>query len=75
MLRQDVVQAVAEGKFHIYPIKSVDEGIDILTGIEAGAPGKEGAFEEGTVNVLVDQELDRLAASWKGFAGPADKET
>jgi len=75
MLRQDVVQAVAEGKFHIYPIKTVDEGMEILTGIEAGAPREDGTFEEGTLNFLVDGELQRLASSWKGFTGPADKES
>ena len=75
MLRQDVVQAVAEGKFHVYPIGSVDEGMTILTGIEAGAPREDGTFEEGTVNFLVDQELQRLAASWKSFAETSEKET
>jgi len=75
MLRQDVVQAVAEGKFHIYPIRHVDEGMEILTGFEAGAPREDGTFEEGTVNFRVDQELQRLAESWKGFSGPTEKET
>ena len=75
MLRQDVVQAVAEGKFHVYPIGSVDEGMTLLTGIEAGAPREDGTFEEGTVNFLVDQELQRLAASWKSFAETSEKET
>jgi ATP-dependent Lon protease len=75
MLRQDVVQAVAEGKFHIYPIKSVDEGMAILTGIAPGALRDDGTFEEGTLNFLVDEELQRLAASWKSFAGPSEKES
>ncbi|OGD21864.1 MAG: ATP-dependent protease [Candidatus Aminicenantes bacterium RBG_16_63_16] len=67
MLRPDVVAAVARGQFHIYPVKSVDKGIEILTGFEAGAAGEDGTFEEGTVHALVDQELQRLATSWKGF--------
>jgi ATP-dependent Lon protease len=74
MLRQDVVQAVAGGKFHIYPIKNVDEGMEILTGVKAGALQEDGTFEEDTINFLVDEELQRLATSWKGFAGPADKD-
>jgi len=74
MLRQDVVQAVAEGKFHIYPIRSVDEGMEILTGIEAGKARQDGTFEEDTMNFLVDKELERLATSWKGFSGPPEKE-
>jgi ATP-dependent Lon protease len=75
MLRQDVVQAVAAGKFHIYPIKNVDKGMEILTGIEAGEAREDGTFEENTVNSLVDKELERLAASWKDFPGPTEKET
>lgn len=74
MLRADVVDAVAQGKFHIYPIKTIDEGIEILTGVEAGKPKEDGAFEEGTVNYLVDQELQRLAASWKRYAAGPEKE-
>jgi lon-related putative ATP-dependent protease len=74
MLRQDVIEAVSAGRFHIYPIKSVDEGMEILSGVEAGIIKEEGTFDEGTVNFLVAQELGRLAASWKTFAGPADSE-
>jgi lon-related putative ATP-dependent protease len=73
MLRSDVVEAVKQGKFHIYPVKSIDEGIEILTGITAGEIKKDGTFEEGTVNYLVDQELQRLAQSWKTYAAPAEK--
>ncbi len=73
MLRQDVIDAVAQGKFHIYPVQSIDEGIAILTGIEAGKIQKDGTFPEGTVNRLVDSELQRLAKSWKTFAGTGDK--
>jgi lon-related putative ATP-dependent protease len=74
MLRQDVVDAVAQGKFHIYSIKSVDEGMEILTGVEAGQPKEDGTFDEETINGLVDRELKRLAASWKEFASPPEKE-
>ncbi len=74
MLRQDVIEAVKEGKFNIYPVKTIDEGIEILTGVKAGERREEGNFEEGTANYLVDQELQRLAKSWKTFADPAEKE-
>jgi ATP-dependent Lon protease len=73
MLNKDVVEAVASGKFHLYPVKTIDEGISLLTGVEAGARNKDGTFEEGTVNCLVDQELQRLARSWKTFAASDDK--
>lgn len=67
MLRRDVVEAVEKGLFHIYAIKTIDEGIEILTGVEAGQMKEDGTFEEGTVNYLVDQELRRLAESWRAF--------
>ncbi len=68
MLRPDVVEAVSKGQFHVYPVTSVDEGIEILTGVEAGAAREDGTFEEGTVHDLVDKELQRLAASGKAYA-------
>jgi lon-related putative ATP-dependent protease len=61
MLREDVVQAVAEGKFHIYPVRTADEGIEILTGVPAGERGADGKFPEGTVNARVDARLEELA--------------
>ncbi len=74
MLRKEVVDSVSEGKFHIYPIKSIDEGIEILTGTKAGKRQKNGTFPEETVNYLVDQELQRLAKSWKTFSAPSNKD-
>jgi lon-related putative ATP-dependent protease len=59
MLRRDVVEAVAAGRFAIYPITTIDEGIEVLTGLPAGQPGADGRYPEGTLNRLV---ADRLAA-------------
>jgi lon-related putative ATP-dependent protease len=59
MLRQDVVEAVAGGTFHIYPVETIDQGIELLTGRPAGARTAEGHFPEGSINRLVE---DRLAA-------------
>ncbi len=73
MLRKDVIEAVEKGQFHIYPVKNIDQGIEILTGIKAGKIRKDGSFEEGTVNFLVDEELQRLAQSWKTFAASPEK--
>jgi len=75
MLRQDVVEAVAQVEFHIYPISSVDQGIAILTGVEAGERTEAGDFDTGTVNDLVDKELQRLGRSWKEFASSQEKES
>jgi lon-related putative ATP-dependent protease len=69
MLREDVVAAVTEGKFHIYAVKTIDEGIELLTGVPAGERRDDGTFEAGTVHNLVDAELKRLAHDWKAFAG------
>ncbi|MEN3184732.1 MAG: ATP-binding protein, partial [Atribacterota bacterium] len=57
MLDEEVVQAVQEGKFHIYAVSSVDEAMEILTGIPAGKRKEDGTFEEGTINDLVDRKL------------------
>jgi len=67
MLREDIVQAVAQNQFHIYPITTVDQGIEILTGFRAGTPGENGKFEEDTVNALADARLLRLAKELKEF--------
>jgi predicted ATP-dependent protease len=63
LLRADVIEAVAQGKFHIYPIRTVDEGIELLTGIRAGT-----VAEEGTVNWLVRKRLHELATGLREFA-------
>ena len=75
MLRGDVVEAAAKGRFHIYPVRAIDEGIAILTGVPAGAKKENGRFEEGTVNDLVDREIDRLAKASKEFFEEKEKET
>jgi len=74
MLREDVVRAVREGRFHIYSIASIDEGIEILTGVPAGAR-VDGAYPEGTVNYRVEQRLKELAEKMKKFdtAGAEEK--
>ena len=49
MLKKEVVDAVAEGLFHIYPVSTIEEGIEVLTGVPAGLPDEMGGFPEGTV--------------------------
>jgi lon-related putative ATP-dependent protease len=67
MLKNEVVDAVREGKFHIYPVKTVDQGIEILTGIKAGERKEDGKFPEGSVNHLVDKQLKEYAENLKSF--------
>jgi ATP-dependent Lon protease len=69
MLRKDVVQAVREGKFRIFPVKTIDQGIEILTGMEAGEMLENGHFKEGTVNDQVDKKLRELGTKIKEFEG------
>ncbi len=67
MLRPDVAEAVRAGKFHLYPVASVDEGIEILTGIKAGEALPDGGFEPGTVHGRVDRRLRELAEGLKEY--------
>ena len=73
MLKEEVVEAVSEGKFHIWAVKTVDEGIEILTGVEAGARTEDGTFEEGSVNDLVDRRLMELAEAIRDFGKEEEK--
>ena len=67
MLREDVLEAVKSGKFHIWPIGRVEQGVELLTGIRAGGRNGDGGFEKGTVFALVDQRLREMAETLKEF--------
>jgi ATP-dependent Lon protease len=69
MLRHDVVEAVRQGKFHIYAIQTVDEGIELLSGKKAGTRLKNGRFEHGSINALVDQKLTEYMKKVKKLGG------
>jgi predicted ATP-dependent protease len=57
MLRSDVVEACRDGRFSIFPIEEIDQGIGLLTGVEAGTRGADGVFADGSVNARVEQRL------------------
>ena len=67
MLRSDVVKAIKERQFHIYSVSTIDEGLEILTGVPAGERGPDGEFPEGTVNGLVEKRLRELHQSMRGY--------
>lgn len=67
MLRDDVLEAVTEGKFHVWPIKKVEQGIEILTGRAAGYKNGDGTFEKGTVFAMIDERLGEMAKTMKEF--------
>lgn len=66
MLKDEVINAVKEGKFHIYPVATVDEAIEILTGVKAGKVLKNGKHEPNTVFGLVEKELIVMKKRLKG---------
>ena len=68
MLRHDVVQAVAEGKFHIYPVATIDQGIEILTGLPAGERDENGLFPDGSINERAEVKLMVFAEQARSFA-------
>jgi predicted ATP-dependent protease len=74
MLREEVVDAVKRGQFHIYSAKTIHEGIEILTGVPAGKKQKDGTYPEGTVNYFVDKRLKEMAEQLKGFYADEKKE-
>ena len=67
MLKEEIVEAVGKGMFHIYPVSTIDEGIEILTGVRAGKRQEDGTFEEGTVHFLVDGNLKKMAETLKEY--------
>src|SRR2546421_1765814 len=67
MLREDVLEAVGAGKFHIWPVASIEEGIEILTGASAGFRNGDGTFGRGTVFAQVNERLSRMANRMKEF--------
>jgi lon-related putative ATP-dependent protease len=71
MLRNDIVEAVREGRFHIYPVRTIDEGIEILTGVPAGERDESGKFPEGTINYLVEKRMAEFTEEHMAFAASA----
>jgi len=65
MLRNDVVTACREGKFAVYPVRTIDEGIALLTGMPAGVRGADGQYPEGSVNRAVEERLRSFAETRK----------
>jgi predicted ATP-dependent protease len=67
MLNEELVSAVEKGLFHIYAVETIDQGIQILTGIPAGERDQDGTFPEGTVHYLVKARLQELAERVERF--------
>jgi len=67
MLRRDVVEAVAEGRFHIYPVATVDQALELLTGLPAGERGDDGLYPEDSVNGRVERKVAAFASQRMAF--------
>ncbi|MBZ0154739.1 MAG: AAA family ATPase [Alphaproteobacteria bacterium] len=63
MLREEVVNAVNEGRFLIYPIERMEEGLEVLTGMPAGALQEDGSYPDGTINYLVMKRLEEISTA------------
>ena len=74
MLREEVVEAVNAGMFHVYSAKTIDEGIEILTGVPAGERMPDGNYAEGTINYQVRYQLRQMAERLKGYYAEEKKE-
>jgi predicted ATP-dependent protease len=70
MLKEEIVEAAVAGKFAIYPVRTIDEGIEFLTGVAAGERQPGGSFPEGTVNYLVDKRLREMAEMARDYQLP-----
>jgi lon-related putative ATP-dependent protease len=74
MLKDEVVEAVKAGKFHIWSVSTIEEGIEILTGLPAGEMQEDGTYPEGTINYLVNKRLHEFGESMKKFGTSHEKE-
>jgi predicted ATP-dependent protease len=75
MLRSDVVQAAAEGRFAIYPIETIEQGIELLTGVPAGELDGKGVYPEGSINRRIMDRLDEVAEKQREYGRPPETES
>ena len=72
VLNDELVDAVSQGKFHIYAVSTIDEGMEVLTGTPAGERGEDGEYPEGTVHFLVEKRLEEMAKAARRRGRPSD---
>lgn len=72
MLKEEVIEAVRKGLFHIYAVEDVDQGLAILTGVAAGVRSADGKFTDGSVHARVDARLRKLAEDLQSFGKGED---
>jgi predicted ATP-dependent protease len=75
MLRPDVVEAIEAGEFHVFPIKHIDQGIELMTGVEAGEMDEEGNYPEESINERVSRRLQKMAERLAKFGKSEGKDS
>ncbi len=75
VLDERAVAAIRDGKFHIYAVSTVDEGIEVLTEVPADRRDEEGAYPEGSIHAMVEERLVEMARTAKQFAKSLGTET
>jgi predicted ATP-dependent protease len=73
VLKDEIIEAVRSGTFHIYSIETIDEGVTILTGVEAGEQQPDGTYPEGTVYRAVSDTLRMMSDNWAKLAAPMER--
>ncbi len=74
MLKNEVAEAVEAGRFNIWSVETIDQGIEILTGIPAGERREDGSYPEGSVYCLVDSRLREMLENMKKFTGGTERD-
>jgi lon-related putative ATP-dependent protease len=69
MLRNEVVEAARTGRFHIWAVSSIDEAMELLTGLPSGEPNEKGEIPQGSLNFLIAMQLAELARMRQSYAG------
>jgi predicted ATP-dependent protease len=67
MLHQELIDAVKNRKFHVWAVSTIDEGMEILTGVQAGKPDRKGDYPKGTINRRVADRLEQMAEALRGY--------
>ncbi|MGB2598932.1 MAG: ATP-binding protein [Candidatus Omnitrophota bacterium] len=75
MLKDEVIEAVKKGKFHVWPVSTIDEGIEILTGKKAGKRDAKGKYPKGTINYLAEKKLQEYSKKLVAKVRKGAKET
>jgi len=73
MLRREVVQAVEKDRFHLYAVETIEQGIELLTGVPAGEPDRKGEYPKGTVYGRVQERLVELADIYRDFKADGEE--